>query len=161
MPARHPAIDPLTSRRTALSGALAGLVAVTGCDAEPGSEDPAPDQTTAPAVDADAGLVEQVVESILSTGAIVDLARGSSAELRRRLRPLVDLHAAHLEALDPFDGTYETLTDGRPDLQQVRRAEALLQRHLVGASVRADSGALAKLFASMAAAVAQHLAVLR
>ena len=38
--------------------------------------------------------------------------------------------------------------------------EATLQRRLVDASVRAESGALAKLLASMAAAVAQHLAVL-
>ncbi len=39
-------------------------------------------------------------------------------------------------------------------------AEARLQRFLVTAAVQAESGTLAKLLASMSAAVAQHLAVL-
>jgi hypothetical protein len=161
VPARHPVIDPLTSRRTAVGGALAGLVALSGCDPDPGSDEPTSQQTTAPAVDGDAALVDGMAERIVETRAIVAEARRLHDDLRRPLRPLVDLHAAHLEALDPVDGTFETLTSSPQGLKQVRRAEASLQRHLVGASVRAESGALAKLFASMAAAVAQHLAVLR
>ncbi len=49
---------------------------------------------------------------------------------------------------------------GPTGLPQVRRAESTLQRHLTDAAVAAESGALAGLLASMAAAIAQHLAVL-
>ena len=44
--------------------------------------------------------------------------------------------------------------------RDVRAAETTLQRQLTEAAVRAESGALAKVLASMAAAVAQQLAVL-
>jgi hypothetical protein len=155
----HPVTGLVTSRRTALGGALAGLVAVSGCDLDAGPDEPTSQQTTAPAADADAELVERVAERILGTQAIVHEARRSDAGLRRRLRPLVELHAAHLEALGPLEGTHETLTYSGTGLPQVRRAETSLQEHLADASVRAESGALAKLLASMAAGVAQHVAV--
>lgn len=146
----------VTSRRTALGGALAGLVAVTGCDGDANSDPTPRTEPTAPAVDADAELVDQVVEHIATASAAVAAARKQSPQLRRSLRPLQRLHAEHLAVLE---------TDGDPTVSQpaardVRAAETALQRQLTEAAVRAESGALAKVLASMAAAVAQQLAVL-
>ena len=47
-----------------------------------------------------------------------------------------------------------------PARRDVLTAEARLHRFLMTAAVNAESGTLAKLLASMSAAVAQHLAVL-
>jgi hypothetical protein len=148
--------NPVASRRTAIAAGLAGLLAVTGCDADPGSDGPASPQTSAPPVDADSDLVDEVLQHIAETAAVVTEVRRRD---RRAVRPLVELHAAHSRALPA--GSSEVLTLPRPrSLDQVRDAETKLQRQLTDAAVRAESGALAKLFASMAAAVAQHLAAL-
>ncbi len=147
--------NSVTSRRTALGGALAGLVVVTGCDGDAGSGEPRSEQTTAPPVDADAELVDLVSERITIAWAVVSSARKQGPELRRSLRPLQRLHETHLSVLEktPRTGT-------RPVARDVRVAETALQRQLTEAAVRAQSGALAKVLASMAAAVAQQLAVL-
>lgn len=152
--------QPFTSRRTALGGALAGIVALTGCDLDRGSEAPTSQQTTAPPADADADLVEDVLQRIVDTTGVIAGARQADQSLRRRLRPLDELHAAHIRALDPPEGLRTTLTSGRPDLEKVRRTEIALQDHLTRAAVRAESGSLAKLLASMAAGIAQHLEAL-
>jgi hypothetical protein len=102
----------------------------------------------------------ELVERIAETAGIVVLARTSHRDLRPALRPLVEMHTAHQEALDA-DGVEAAIDTGSAGLPQVRKAESTLQRHLTDAAVRAESGALAQLLASMAAAVAQHLAVLR
>jgi len=147
---------PVTSRRTALGGALAGLVTVTGCDGDPGPVETPRAETTAPPVDADAELVDQVAERIAKAAATVAAARQQSPQLRRSLRPLQRLHAEHLAVLDARAEAAGT----HPVARDVRAAETTLQRQLTDAAVRAESGALAKLLASMAAAVAQQLAVL-
>jgi hypothetical protein len=67
------------------------------------------------------------------------------------------MHAEHLAVLE----VRAEPADGQPVARDVRAAETTLQRQLADAAVRAESGALAKLLASMAAAVAQQLAVLR
>jgi hypothetical protein len=138
-----------------LGGALAGLAVVTGCDGEARSGEPRSEQTTAPPVDADAELVDLVSERITTAWAVVSSARKQGPEPRRSLRPLQRLHEAHLSVLEktPRTGT-------QPVARDVRAAETTLQRQLTDAAVRAESGALAKVLASMAAAVAQQLAVL-
>ena len=148
--------QPVTSRRTAMGGALAGLVVVTGCDADPGPVETPRAATSAPPVDADAELVDQVAESIATASAVVAAARQQSPKLRRSLRPLQRLHTEHLAVLDAGAGP----AGSPPVARDVRAAETTLQRQLADAAVRAESGALAKLLASMAAAVAQQLAVL-
>jgi hypothetical protein len=151
-------ISTPTSRRTALGGAIAGLVALTSCDSDDEPDNPGSEPTTAPPVDADADLVHDVVVRIGEALALLKAARDSSPVLGRALRPFVELHHAHLAALDAEEDRRSRGRQG--DLDAVRRTEATLQRRLVEASVRAESGALAKLLASMAAAIAQHLAVL-
>jgi hypothetical protein len=152
--------QPVTSRRTALGGALAGIVALAGCDLDRESEAPTSQQTTVPPADADADLVADVLQRIVDTTGVVAAARRADQSLRRGLRPFHDLHEAHIRALNPPAGMRTTITSGRPTLDKVRRTELALQDHLTRAAVRAESGALAKLLASMAAGVAQHLAVL-
>jgi hypothetical protein len=142
-----------------LGGALAGIVALTGCDRDRGSEEPTSQQTTAPPVDADADLVDEVLQRIAEVAAVVSEGRGQDPRLRRRLRPLAELHGAHGAALGAEPLSLSTPRRGRT-LAQVRAAETELQRQLTEAAVRAESGALAKLLASMAAGVAQHLVAL-
>ena len=147
----------VTSRRTALGGALAGLVAVTGCDDDPRWGTAPRGEPSAPPADADAELVDRVGAHIATAWAAVSSARRQSPELRRSLRPLQRLHEAHLAVLDAGK---DLESRSQQVVREVRAAETTLQRQLTDAAVRAESGALAKVLASMAAAVAQQLAVL-
>jgi hypothetical protein len=153
---------PVTSRRTALGGALAGIVALTGCDLDRGSEEPRSQQTTtAPPVDADADLVEQVLRWLAQISATVATLGDDHPRIRPATRPFARLHDRHAAALGGYpDGTVETLTPVGSPMRTLRQEEERLQRRLTDAAVDAESGALAKLLASMAAAVAQHLAAL-
>lgn len=142
---------------------LGGLLAMAGCDSDADPARPRADETSTPPADADTQLVERVQRQVLDAVAVVAGARQGQRDLRRRLRPLEDLHGAHLEALG-YEGRAaagSVAERGADPLDLVRRAETELQRQLTNAAVRASSGALAKLFASMAAAVAQQRAVLR
>lgn len=130
----------LVSRRTTLAlGAAA--IAVSGCD-DGDSSDPQPP----PAPDPDVALVDDVLfelagaERLAYAGGFVDLAA---------------LHRAHIEALD---GPETQLAPGHATKAAVRRNETRLQRILVHASMTAESGALARLLASMSAALSQVLA---
>jgi len=140
-----------------MAAGLAGMLTVAGCDLDWSAAGGTAEPTTAPTADADSGLVEQVQQQILDASTRVGDARRASPDLRRRLRPLADLHEAHLHV---FEGPPAEPATGRSSLEKVRSAESTLQRQLVDAAVAAESGALAKLLASMAAAVAQELAVL-
>jgi hypothetical protein len=143
-----------------MAAGLAGLLAVTGCDTDPRSDGPGSQLTTAPPVDADSDLADEVLQRISEAASVVAAGRRQDRALRRKLGPLAELHGAHAQALgysEPW--SFSKSSPGRT-LVQVRAAETKLQRQLTDAAVRAESGALAKLLASMAAAVAQHLAVL-
>jgi hypothetical protein len=146
-----------------MAATLAGLLAASGCGRESGAEtgagQPATDPTTDPPADADAALVQQVRGDLIDALGQVEQARRRVPSLRRPLRPLADLHRAHLEALGASGHDDGPEVTERPGLTAVRRRELALQRQLTDAAVRAESGTLAKLLASMAAAVAQHLAV--
>ena len=154
-----------TSRRTALGGLLAGLAGaavLAACDVDelrpPEDEEaPAPEQTTDGALDPDVALVEDVVAQVTRTWAAV-----VSAGLGARLARLQRMHEAHLEVLGATP-VKQTAPPSGPEPKRYQRVlgrEQRLQSDLATAAVEARSGALARLLASMSAAVAQHLAVL-
>lgn len=129
--------DPQLSRRILLATGVAGAALVSGCG---DARSPAP----ARADDPDTALVDEVVGRITATAA-----------LSARVPDLVALHTAHLDALDAAPPVAGTASRAR-----LLRSERQLQRFLVDAAVRAESGPLARLLASMSAAVSQQLAVL-
>ncbi len=136
-----PPAPHLLSRRTALALAAAGLVAVGGCD--DGGESPAVRPTASP--DLDTELVDHVVTRV---------ARAERLARAAGLGSLAALHRAHLEALD---GTPSYRPHPKVAADVVRRQERQLQSDLVAAAMAAESGALARLLASMSAAVSQRL----
>jgi hypothetical protein len=142
------------SRRATLGLGAAGLVAVGGCDAGDDAARPSllgsGSPTATADVDPDSTLVDQVVAHLVAAEQLAAAGR----------RPdLVALHRAHLDALEA-----DQPAPGRPARRrtpaEVRRGEVLLQRRLDDAALAAESGALARLLASMAAAVAQRLAAM-
>jgi hypothetical protein len=128
---------PQLSRRVLLTAGVAGAGLVSACGA---TRSPAP----ASADDPDSSLVDEVVARITATAALAAGAPG-----------LVAMHSAHLDALDAAPPT-----PGTAPLPRLRRSERQLQRFLVDAAARAESGPLARLLASMSAAVSQQLVAL-
>ncbi|MFA6575835.1 MAG: hypothetical protein WCS84_10480 [Nocardioides sp.] len=153
-----------TTRRTALGVVLGGLVGVSACDAvdlDPRSEPAASGSPTEPPADADTVLVEQVVADLVAM--LAPAATSRARDVRRVEASFFALHVAHLGALDAPEpeGPAPQATLSRADgLRSLRRRERQHQRRLEDACLAATSGALARLFASMSAAVAQRLAVL-
>jgi hypothetical protein len=166
-----PARPASTTRRGALTGAL-GLVVLTACDVDdlrPPEDSatpvpsPTPGSTGTPAPDADTALVDATALEIASVLASVDGVRRSFPRLRPQLQPLVRMHTSHLSALDSQDVSGTAAAPGTTRdaaLAGVVAAEQGLQARLAVAAVEAQSGALARLLASMSASVSQHLAVL-
>jgi len=167
-----PARRVSTTRRGALGGAL-GLVLLTACDVDdlrpPEAETTpvpsgTPGATETPEPDADTALADDTAHDIARTLVTVSLARRSFPRLRDRLQPLVRMHRAHLAVLEaPDDRSIPAPEAGDTPaeaLERVRIAEQVLQETLAAAAVEAQSGALARLLASMSASVSQHLAVL-
>jgi hypothetical protein len=151
-----------SSRRTTLGGVLAGVALLAGCDL--GSDDP--DSEPAPAADPedpDTSLVAEVVDDLVATLAIVEAVRHRHGSLRRQLGELAKVHRAHLEALGSNERPARAgprTADAEGALALVRRREQRHERLLIDRAVQAQSGRLARLLASMSAAVAQQLAVL-
>ena len=130
----------------------------TGAD---GTARAADDDPTAPAVDADSDLVEKVGGQITSALSLAVATGASVPQLRPLARRLSALHRAHLSELSQPDDVEDGEVKGSAETARARllRAEEKLQQRLVRAAVEAESGALAQLFASMAAAIAQERAV--
>ncbi len=154
------------SRRALLTGgAVAGatLLAVSGCGSTPseGAARAADDDPTAPAVDADSDLVETVGGQVTKALALAVATGASVPQLRPLTRRLSELHRAHLGELSRPDDVEDGKVQGTTATARERllRAEEKLQQQLVRAAVDAESGALAQVFASMAAAIAQERAV--
>ena len=173
------------TRRAALGGALAALAAASACDvAQPSDESGgapggAPGTGSASASgtgpgtrsdtpaatateDPDAALVDRVLAELGEVSALVSAAAGF-APLRASMRTLHGLHAAHRDALEggPLTGpSPEAFAGPAEALRRVRAREQQTQRRLADWAVAAESGALARLLASMSAGVAQELAVL-
>lgn len=162
----------MLGRRGVLAGAL-GIVAVSplsACDVDdlrppesdetPGSgAPPSSGQTAAP--DPDSVLLDGVATEIIGAATAVKWAR-RLPRLRRTLGPIERTHLAHLAVLEK---EYDGPAPQRPAsyavaLREVRSAEESLHTALVTAAVQAQSGALARLLASMSASVGQHLETL-
>lgn len=160
----------LTTRRTALVGALGSLALVAGCDLD--DLDPTADTSPSggetdnsePAQDTDAALVDRVFDELQELIELVAVERSKYPRLDPALTSLVDLHSAHLKALGGETVTAWTdkhHTQGPASaLTLISSREIRAQRRLADWSVRASSGALARLLAAMSAAVAQQLTVL-
>ena len=125
-------------------------------DAPAGAVDP-----TEPAVDADSDLVESIGKQLTKALSLA-LATGTSVPgLRPLARRLTSLHRAHLDELSQPDQADGGKVAGSVETARARllRSEEQLQGRLVRAALDAESGALAQVLASMAAAVAQERAV--
>lgn len=153
-----------------MTGALAAsALALVGCDAVDDllgdEDDPGVSGAvtpTAPAVDADSDLVATVLEAVTATGALataVGTTVPALASAATRLARLHEAHAVELGGADQADAP--AVPAGRAAaLRRLEQAETRLQERLVTAAGEAESGALAQVLASMAAAVAQQRAVL-
>ncbi|GAB6984859.1 hypothetical protein [Nocardioides pyridinolyticus] len=134
---------PRLPRRAALALGAAGLVAVAGCD--DGSEPPVPPPSPTP--DADETLVDEVLAEITAVWRLT----ASRPELAA-------VHEAHISALE---GEIDpAVVRRRVDAAVLRQREKQLRAALVSAALAAESGELARLLASMSAAVSQRLVVL-
>ncbi|MFC7494855.1 MULTISPECIES: hypothetical protein [unclassified Nocardioides] len=127
------------SRRALLAVGAGGVLAASACGQD-GAAPPVP----ATDGDPDEVLVDEVVAQVTATAALTG-----------REPALTEMHTAHLAALEA-----EAPTAAAASRKQLRRAERDLQEFLVDAAMRAESGPLARLLASMSASVAQHLAAL-
>lgn len=159
---------PLLRRRTAVLG-LAATVLATGCDHgdDIGTSSPSKSPSTpaspssAPSQTPDEVLVDTTIDQLTTAYGMVVTARRFKP-LRQPLAPLVKAHRRHVEVLEgELDGwTASKLADPDAALQAVRRSEKKLQAAMVEAAGKAESGALAKLLASMSASVTQFLVAL-
>ena len=159
------------TRRTALAGCAAAGWALAGCtsagsgpgsDASSSAEPNEPvDTTTATPADPDRVALDRAVA--LTTALLTEVSVGAS-----RLDPdgsLAALHTAHLAALNEAVGPSASaspspaLPSPRPTRAGLRHREAAAQRELAGLAEHAESGALARLLASMSAGIAARLAV--
>jgi hypothetical protein len=151
---------------------VAATVLAAGCDhgddigsspagSSSSATPPSPPATSASARTADEALVDSTIEQLTAAFGVLVTARRFPA-LRRPLAPLVRAHRRHVEVLEgELRGwVAPTLSGPAAALQAVHRSERLLQGELVDAAGRAESGALAKLLASMSASVTQFLAAL-
>jgi hypothetical protein len=151
---------------------LAATVLLVGCDhgddiAPPGasgspsagsaSPSPSPPDRTPDEI-----LVDRVVGELTTVLAVLAQA-WKAPPLRKAVGALIKAHRQHLRVLGG------RVTDPSPPgpppdpagaLRSARRAEQHLRKTLVDAAESAESGALAKLLASMSASVTQHLAAL-
>ena len=162
---------PLVRRRTALAGALGGIAATVlaaGCDTgdDLGEHDattspsPTPSVAEEPEQTPDEALVDDVLAQLGAAVAVLQAARRFK-QLRPTVAPLLHAHRSHAEVLEG------DLEDEAPAPRPRRRGRgyrggpiqrAQLQARLVDAAGRAESGALARLLASMSASTTQHLA---
>ncbi|HEV7876420.1 MAG TPA: hypothetical protein VGP00_07075 [Nocardioides sp.] len=170
MPAPPAPRTAVATRRAALGGALASLAAVSACDVARPAGRPGDAAPGAPfgdgatrGGDPDTALLARVLAELGEVSGLV-AAASRLAPLRAPMRALGELHAAHLAALAgrPATGASPAPAFEGPGeaLGRVRAREQQAQRRLAAWSVAAESGALARLLASMSAGVAQHLAQL-
>ena len=185
MPDR-PLAPPVLGRRAALCAPLAGLAATvlaagceTGDDIAPStsstsSGSPSTSPTTADATASatasaaedqrspDQVLVDDVLAGLTAALGVLGQAR-KTREIRAEVTPLIRAHRRHVEVLEgeltrePQPGPAPAAAEA---LRLVRRQERDLHATLVEAAGRAESGALARLLASMSASITQHLSVL-
>ncbi|WP_158604431.1 hypothetical protein [Nocardioides mangrovicus] len=165
---------PLT-RRTALAGAV--LVGATGCStARTATSATTPATTPAgssspsatASLDTDEAIVSDLVTRLRAVDDLLVRTRRSFAGLP--LAPLLAVQRSHLTTLrgavsanrlQPASPTPATVgADRAAALAQVRQQTTALQQACLDAAGRAESGAFARLLASMGCAYGQRLEVL-
>ncbi len=131
-----------------------------GCDLDRRPTETAP-TPTAPD-DGDSQLVATVTAELLELAALVARTRADHPGLVPATEHLRALHAAHLELLGSEAGVAPAAprSPAKPGaaLSALRARERRARSQLADWSVAAESGALARLLASMSAGVAQQLA---
>lgn len=158
----RPVPGPRATRRTAIGGALTGAVVLAGCDLDPPAADP-PSSPTTPTTsdDPDSVLVDAVIAELDELVALVTEAAERRPLLAPELAAFAALHQAHRQVLPERDGDVAAprITGSPRDVGDlVRNREHQTQSRLADWAVAAESGALARLLASMSAGVAAHLA---
>lgn len=157
------------SRRAFVAFGLGGAaLTLSGCDALDsviGDDDPVSPGAvtpTAPAADADSTLVDEVATAIAEAGALAAATGTTIAPLARIGDRLARIHTSHASELGRTEAAAPPVVTGpkAAALRTLLANEAALQKRLVAAAQTAESGALAQVFASMAAALAQQRVVL-
>lgn len=148
---------PALLRRRAVVALGVGLVGVTAAACEE-SGGAGPDGPTQPSADTDSALVARVASSLLGTAALARATAAAAPSLAGIGEELGRLHERHARELgDTGEPPRRSATGSRAVLvRRLARAEQRLQERLTQAALDAESGALAQLFAAMAAAVAQQ-----
>lgn len=172
-PPRRPAGTPTTATRRAVLAAALGLPAALLTACEPPVALPGGGSDEPRATDADAGTVDDAVAAVRSARSVVAGATQAQPTLGAALAPLVALHDAQLDALqaapEPSPGSPSatgpaTAPTAPPDpttaLAEVRAAGTTLADRLADLAVAAQSGALARLLAALAAGTDQALLTL-
>jgi len=150
-----------------VGSALLLPLVVAACDIDP---PPPEDASGEPVVEPpeDSALVASVVAAVTAAADVVAAASDVTPALSVRLDGLARAHAAHLDLLVgavpdaevPAPGTASVPARPVPALATVRRSEQRLLRTLRQSCVAVASGDLARVLASVAASVSQHLATL-
>ncbi|WP_183095975.1 hypothetical protein [Nocardioides stalactiti] len=150
---------PRASRRAVLAGgAAAATVLLAGCGDETGSGNVA---TDSPVRATDSDLVDRVGRQVAQALALATATGTAFPVLRPLTRRLSTLHEQHLDELSkPADGRHGKVRgDAATARVALLQAEDQLQARMVEAALAAESGALAQVFAAMAAALAQQQVV--
>ena len=160
MPARpHPLPSTATTRRTAVGVALAGLAALSACDAS--RDEPSAASGVSASADPDADLVSGLSDEMTTLLGLAASIEATYPRLGPSVRPWRELHEAHLKVLgdDSTPAPAHRRRFAGPDaaLRELRQREQRFQARLVDASVSAQSGPLARVLACMSAGVAQRL----
>ena len=150
-----------------MGSALLLPLAVSACDIDPPLREDA-SGSPVPEPPEDSALVVTVVAALSRAADVVTAASGIAPALAVGLDGLARAHAAHLDLLVgavpdaevPSPATASVPRRPAPALAAVRRSEQRLLRTLRDACVAAASGDLARVLASMAASVSQHVATL-
>ena len=150
-----------------MGSALLLPLVVSACDIDP---PPREDAAGEPVVEPpeDSALVASVVAAVSAAAEVVAAASDVTPTLAARLDGLARDHAAHLDLLVgavadadvPSPGAVSVPARPALALAAVRRSEQRLLRTLRQSCVAAASGDLARVLASVAASVSQHLATL-
>ncbi len=150
----------ISRRRAVLVPLTVSAAALAGCRWGPESaSEQVASGATPPPRDADQQLVDRAVTAISDTAAVVSSAIGQRPRLRQGLAGFSTLHEAHLRHLGAPAGEPAPESRPAPTMAAVLTAERKLQDTLVDLAGQSGSGQLARSLASMAAGVAQHLAL--
>ena len=134
---------------------------LAGCDPDPSADDQQPTPAPAAETDPDTALVDAVIAELDELVALVTGTARRRPLLAPVLATFAALHRAHRAVLPEreADPTTPRVTGSVEQVAaRLRQRELQAQRRLADWSLAAESGALARLLASMSAGIAAHLA---